>query len=664
MRSMTSSELRSMFIEFFREKGHTVIPSASVIPENDPTVLFTTAGMHPLVPYLLGQKHPGGTRLTDVQKCIRTGDIDEVGDMSHLTFFEMLGNWSLGDYFKKEMIPWSWEFLTSEKYLGIDKDKLAFTVFAGDEDCPRDEEAADLWRSCGVKDDHLFYLPKEHNWWGPAGITGPCGPDTEMFMIVKEPCGPKCGPDCHCGAYLEIWNDVFMQYNKQQDGTFIPLKQKNVDTGMGLERTICVLTGKNSVYETDLFENILSKISSLSGKEYLSDEETTCAFRIIADHLRTATFILGDNRAVTPSNVDQGYILRRLIRRAVRFGMQLGLKEGFTAEIADVIISQYKDVYPELLSHRDFVLEQLLLEEKRFQKTLGQGIKEFNKVLGNITRTRGLVENVLSALGKGGEASADESAKCASALRPTPEQQPLIQSLKDFAAGVIDSAAVKAACSSFLSSLDTLDGRSAFKLYDTYGFPIEMTKELCAEHDLKVDENDFAERFKKHQETSHAGAEQRFKGGLADSGEQTACLHTATHLLHAALRKVLGTEVHQNGSNITAERLRFDFTFGRKMTTDEIAEVEKLVNEAIQAKVPVTLEEMSLEDAKASGAMGLFESKYGERVKVYTMGSYSKEICGGPHASNTGDLVSFKIQKEESSSAGVRRIKATIGRQA
>ncbi len=665
MRSMTSKELRALFIEFFREKGHTVIPSASVIPENDPTVLFTTAGMHPLVPYLLGQKHPGGTRLTDVQKCIRTGDIDEVGDMSHLTFFEMLGNWSLGDYFKKEMIPWSWEFLTSEKYLGIDKDKLAFTVFEGDDDCPRDEEAANLWRSCGVKDDHLFYLPKKHNWWGPAGITGPCGPDTEMFMIVKEPCGPKCGPDCHCGAYLEIWNDVFMQYNKQQDGSYIPLEQKNVDTGMGLERTICVLTGKASVYETDLFENVLAEISSLSGREYLSDPDTTRAFRIIADHLRTSTFILGDDRAVTPSNVDQGYILRRLIRRAVRFGMQLGLEEGFTARIADVIIEQYKDVYPELSRHHDFVIEQLLLEEKRFQKTLKQGIREFEKVLAGIERVRGQVTSFCEVLAKGdAEASAAAAAQCASQLRPTPEQQPLIACLKGFAAGEVDEKAVGTACESFLASLGTLDGRSAFKLYDTYGFPIEMTKELCAEHGLTVDENDFAERFKKHQETSHAGAEQRFKGGLADSSEQTACLHTATHLLHAALRRVLGNEVHQNGSNITAERLRFDFTFGRRMTKEEIAEVERLVNEAIQAKVPVTLEEMSLEDAKASGAMGLFESKYGERVKVYTMGTYSKEICGGPHASNTGDLVSFRIQKEESSSAGVRRIKATIGRQA
>ena len=421
MRSVNANDLRALWLKFFQEKGHAVIPSASVIPENDPTVLFTTAGMHPLVPYLLGQKHPAGNRLTDVQKCIRTGDIDDVGDMSHLTFFEMLGNWSLGDYFKKEMIPWSWEFLTSEKWLGIDKDKLAFTVFEGDSDCPRDEEAANLWRSCGVKDDHLFYLPKEHNWWGPAGITGPCGPDTEMFMIVKEPCGPNCSPACKCGAYLEIWNDVFMQYNKQQDGSFIPLEQKNVDTGMGLERTVCVLTGKKSVYETDIFERILAKIAELSGKSYDADEATTKAFRIIADHMRTATFILGDPRGVSPSNVDQGYILRRLIRRAVRYAMQLGMEAGFTCEIAQVIINQYSEVYPELQQNSAFVLEQLKLEEDRFARTLKQGEKEFDKVYNNIQNTRALLDGIL--------ADADPVA-CAQnlaqikKLRPSPDMMP------------------------------------------------------------------------------------------------------------------------------------------------------------------------------------------------------------------------------------------------
>ena len=655
MKQLSSNELRALFLKFFQKKGHSVIPSASVIPENDPTVLFTTAGMHPLVPYLLGQKHPQGTRLTDVQKCIRTGDIDEVGDMSHLTFFEMLGNWSLGDYFKDQMIPWSWEFLTSPEWLGIDPDKLAFTVFEGDEDCPRDEEAANLWRKCGVKDDHLFYLPKEHNWWGPAGVTGPCGPDTEMFIITKKPCGPDCSPACHCGAYLEIWNDVFMQYNKQKDGSFIPLTQKNVDTGMGLERTICVLNGKKSVYETDAFTGILAKIEELCGKKYTPDDESTRAFRIVADHMRTSTFIIGDPRGIGPSNVGQGYILRRLIRRAVRYGMGLGLQEGFTAEIAKVIIDQYKAVYPELEQNKAFVLEQLTLEEGRFARTLKQGEKEFDKVMNNLRRTREAMEKILA---DDTLAAAEEAVKT-HVLRPQPDMVSAIEAVK---AG--DLAKVKAECQRIHDSLNVIDGRSAFKLYDTYGFPIEITKELAAENGLTVDEADFAKRFEQHQATSRSGAEQIFKGGLADHSEQTTCLHTATHLLQAALRKVLGDEVHQKGSNITAERLRFDFTFGRKVTPEELAQVEALVNEAIAAKVPITMEEMTVSEAKAQGAMGLFESKYGEVVRVYTMGPYSKEICGGPHANNTGDLVSFKIIKEEASSAGVRRIKATIGRKA
>ena len=597
MKTYSSKELREKFLQFYKDKQHAVIASASVIPENDPTVLFTTAGMHPLVPYLLGQKHPAGTRLTDVQKCIRTGDIDEVGDASHCTFFEMLGNWSLGDYFKKEAITWSWEFLTSEKYLGIDPSRLAFSVFAGDDDCPADTEAHDLWRSCGVAEDHIFFLPKENNWWGPAGVTGPCGPDTEMFIITdKEPCGPDCSPACSCGRYLEIWNDVFMQYNKQADGTFKPLAQKNVDTGMGLERTLLVLNGQKTVYETDLFADIIAKIGELAGKDYANEsDENIRAFRIIADHTRTATMILGDRKAVTPSNVDQGYILRRLIRRAVRMGMKLGLPEGSLCEVAKVIINQYKDVYPELPENGAFILEQLKLEEERFGRTLKQGQKEFDKAV--------------SRLGDSKE----------------------------------------------------IDGLTAFHLYDTFGYPIEITEEMAAERGLTVDRAGFDENFKKHQATSHAGAEQRFKGGLADHSAQTARLHTATHLLHAALRKVLGDEVAQKGSNITAERLRFDFSFGRKVTKEELAEVEAIVNANIAAAYPITLEESTVEEAKAAGAIGLFESKYGERVKVYTMGPASKEICGGPHANNTADLVSFKIQKEESSSAGVRRIKAVIG---
>ena len=654
MKQITSAQLREMFQKFMESKGHHRIQSASVIPENDPTVLFTTAGMHPLVPYLMGTPHPAGTRLTDVQKCIRTGDIDDVGDPSHLTFFEMLGNWSLGDYFKKEAISWSWEFLTSPEYLGLDKDKLAFTVFEGNEDCPRDVESHDLWRSMGVAEDHIFYLPKEHNWWGPAGITGPCGPDTEMFIITKEPCGPDCSPACKCGAYLEIWNDVFMQYNKQQDGSFLPLAKKNVDTGMGLERTICVLNGKKSVYETDLFERILGRIEELSGKKYQADDEHSKAFRIIADHMRTSTFILGDDRGVSPSNTDQGYILRRLIRRAVRYGMQLGMPEGFTAEVAQVIIDQYKDVYPELTRNSAFVLEQLKLEETRFARTLKQGEKEFDKVYNNALNTKALLESILAA---GDKAAFARELAQQKKLRPSPDMMPIID-----AANAGDEAALVAALQARMATLDTLDGRSAFKLYDTYGFPIEMTRELAAEKGLKVDEEDFAERFKKHQELSHQGADQKFKGGLADHSEETAKLHTATHLLHAALRKVLGDEVAQKGSNITAERLRFDFSFGRKVTKEELDEVEKLVNEAIAAKAPVVCEEMTVPEAKAKGAIGLFESKYGEKVRTYKMGEFSFEICGGPHAENTGDLGSFKILKEESSSAGVRRIKAVIGK--
>ena len=653
MKNITSAQLREMFQSFMESKGHHRIQSASIIPENDPTVLFTTAGMHPLVPYLMGTPHPAGTRLTDVQKCIRTGDIEEVGDPSHLTFFEMLGNWSLGDYFKKEAISWSWEFLTSPDYLGLDKDKLAFSVFAGDEDCPRDEEAHDIWRSMGVAEDHIFYLPKENNWWGPAGQTGPCGPDTEMFIIRdKAPCGPNCSPACSCGRYLEIWNDVFMQYNKQKDGTFIPLEKKNVDTGMGLERTICVLTGKKTVYETDAFTGIIAKIAELSGKEYGADEETTRAFRVVADHLRTSTFILGDDRGVSPSNTDQGYILRRLIRRAVRYGMSLGMAEGFTAEIAQVIIDQYKAVYPELDRNAAFVTEQLKLEEGRFARTLKQGEKEFEKVYNNTVNLKALLESILNDEDKVFKAQELTQTK---KLRPSPDMLPIIE-----AANAGNLEALEDAVNARMVSLNVLDGRSAFKLYDTFGFPIEMTIELAAEKGLTVDEADFAERFKKHQELSHQGAEQKFKGGLADHSEQTAKLHTATHLLHSALRKVLGDEVAQKGSNITAERLRFDFSFGRKMTREEIDEVERLVNVAIEAKVPVVCEEMTVPEAKAKGAIGLFESKYGEKVRTYKMGEYSFEICGGPHAENTGDLGSFKIQKEESSSAGVRRIKAVI----
>lgn len=592
---LTSTELRKKWIEFFRERGHTPISSASLIPENDPTVLFTTAGMHPLVPYLLGQPHPGGKRLCDAQKCVRTGDIDDVGDSSHCTFFEMLGNWSLGDYFKNEMVPWSYEFLT--EVLGISSDRLAVTVFEGDADCPRDEETAALWNKCGIKKENIFYLGKKHNWWGPAGQTGPCGPDTEMFFDTGKPkCCDTCSPACDCGKYVEIWNDVFMQFNKNADGSFSPLKQKNVDTGMGLERVLMNVHGLKSVYDTDVFLPIVDGIKRRADKRVTDapTDDDIRAVRVVADHIRTSTFILGDERGVVPSNVDQGYILRRLLRRAIRFGTTIGLKKGDYSEIADIVVGLYKDVYPELDAARDKIRSEIDAEEDRFTRTLENGIKEFEK---------------------------------------------LCRFLQD----------------------KVIPGKSAFRLYDTYGFPLEMTVEMAKERGFTVDVDGFNKRFEEHKNLSHAGAEQRFKGGLADTGELTARLHTATHLMHRALKIVLNDDsVNQRGSNITPERLRFDFSFGRAMTPEEIKAVEDRVNAAIAADVPVVCEEMTVEEAKAAGAVGLFASKYGEKVKVYTMGDYSKEICGGPHASRTGELGHFRIVKEQSSSAGVRRIKAVL----
>lgn len=593
---MKANELRDKFLSFFKEKGHAIIPSASIIPENDPTVLFTTAGMHPLVPYLLGQKHPEGKRLTNVQKCIRTGDIDEVGDTTHCTFFEMLGNWSLGDYFKEEAIAWSWEFLTSEKWLNIPKERIYISVFAGDEDAPRDMDSYNYWLSHGVEEEHIFFLPKEHNWWGPAGTTGPCGPDTEMFYDTgKEKCSPDCSPACSCGKYVEIWNDVFMEYNKTADGKYEPLSQKNVDTGMGLDRTIAVLQGVDSVYETDLYRGIMDTIGNLADKEYRKDEDTTKAYRIVADHIRTSVFILGDQKGVTPSNVDQGYVLRRLIRRAIRFGLQIGIPEGSMPEIAQAVINQYKDIYPELVENEAFVKQELSLEEERFQRTIKQGLREFSKLI--------------NRLGK---------------------------------------------------DVKVIDGPSAFRLYDTFGFPLEFTQELAVENGYSVDVEGFEESFRQHQAKSQSGAAQRFKGGLADSSEETTKLHTATHLLQAALRKVLGEEVTQRGSNITADRLRFDFNFPRKVNKEELNEIESLVNEYIEKDIEVTWEEMPIEKAKESGALGLFDSKYGNMVKVYTIEGISKELCGGPHVNRTGELGRFKIKKEESSSAGVRRIRAVL----
>ena len=595
MRNLSSRELRQLYLDFFRSKGHAVIPSASLIPENDPTVLFTTAGMHPLVPYLMGQKHPAGTRLTDVQKCVRTGDIDEVGDTSHCTFFEMLGNWSLGDYFKKESIAWSWEFLTDEKWLGIPKEKLSFTCFEGDADAPRDTISHDRWVEMGADPSHIVYLPKKNNWWGPAGLTGPCGPDTEIFYDTGRPaCGPDCKAGCDCGKYLEIWNNVFMEYNKVGEGKFEPLAQKNVDTGMGLDRTIATLQGVESVFDTDAFSGIIELIGKLSHHSYKESDATVKAFRIIADHIRCATFILGDQRGVTPSNVDQGYILRRLIRRSIRYAMQLNIPRYGIVEIASAVIDQYGDIYPELEENREKVLSELKREENRFADTLKKGIKEFNKTAANAQDGK-------------------------------------------------------------------IDGISAFHLYDTYGFPIELTMELAQEKGITVDVDGFHAAFAEHQKKSQAGATQRFKSGLADHQEATTALHSATHLLHKALRVVLNDDtISQKGSNIPAERLRFDFSFPRKLTPEELKAVEDLVNEQIGRHMPITCEEMTVAEAKAQGAIGLFESKYGERVKVYTMGDFSKEICGGPHAQNTGDLGHFVIKKEEASSSGVRRIKAIL----
>lgn len=591
---ITSQFLREKFLQFFSERGHAVIPSASLIPENDPSVLFTTAGMHPLIPYLMGQKHPKGNRLCDVQKCVRTGDIEEVGDDSHLTFFEMLGNWSLGDYFNHQSIAWSYEFLTSKQYLGLDPDRISVTVFAGDEDAPRDDDSAAVWQQCGIPKERIFYLPKKNNWW-IAGTTGPCGPDTEIFWDTGKPaCGENCDPSCDCGKYLEIWNNVFMQYNKQADGSYLPLAQKNVDTGMGLERTVCVLNGYKSVYDIDLFAAALEKIQQLSGKKY---DDNVKSMRIIADHVRTATFLLGDPVGVVPSNVDQGYVLRRLIRRAVRMANSLGMAKGSIAEIAKVYVQVYKDAYPELTQNADKIVEELNKEEEKFSKTLVAGEKEFFKVISHIP-------------GK------------------------------------------------------TVPGGTAFKLYDTFGFPVEMTVELAAENGYTVDVEGFRQKFAEHQAKSHAGSEQRFKGGMAEGGGiETVYLHTATHLLQAALRRVLGDEVKQKGSNITPERLRFDFSFGRPMTKEEIEKTEALVNQAIEQNLPVTCEEMPVEDARKTGAIGLFGDRYGEVVKVYSMGDFSKEICGGPHAASTGELGKFVITKEQSSSAGVRRIKAELHRE-
>lgn len=597
---MTANELRSKYIEFFKSKNHVEISGQSLIPENDPSVLFTTAGMHPLVPYLLGEKHPAGTRLTDYQKCIRTGDIDEVGDPSHLTCFEMLGNWSLGDYFKKESIGFSYEFLTSPKWLGLDPRKISVTVFAGDDNAPRDEEAATYWKENGMPEDKIAYLPASDNWWA-AGPTGPCGPDTEIFYWVGEglpPAGSNKGTDSE--NWMEIWNNVFMQYNRVDEKTLVPLPKKNVDTGMGLERTNCILQGKTSVYLTEVFQPIIAKIEELSSYKYGTDEEKDRSVRIIADHSRSAVFILGDQKGVSPSNVGAGYVLRRLIRRAVRHGMKLGIEKNFLADIAQAVIENFKCAYPELEQNKEKIFTELSAEENKFRDTLRKGEAEFQKLLPNLMKN--------------------------------PKKE--------------------------------ISGKIAFRLYDTFGFPLELTQELGAENGFTVDVEGFKEAERKHQEASKTQDAGAAKGGLAEQSDTTTKYHTATHLLQQALVNVLGDKVAQKGSNITNERMRFDFTFDRPMTKEEIQKVEDIVNEQIKKDLPVTMEVMPLEKATAEGARALFTNKYGEDVKVYTIGEkdnwFSKEVCGGPHVQHTAQIGEFKIQKEQSSSAGVRRIRAVI----
>ncbi len=583
----TAKKLAKAYLDFFKEKNHAIIPSASIIPENDPTVLFTTAGMHPLVPYLMGQPHPEGKRLADNQKCIRTGDIDEVGDASHLTFFFMLGNWSLGDYFKKEAIEWSYEFLTSKKWLGLDPKRLSVSCFAGDNDAAKDEESAKVWESLGIPKERICFFGKEDNWWGPAGKTGPCGPDTEMFYDTgKEKCGKGCRPGCHCGKYFEIWNDVFMQYNKTAEGRFEKLKQQNVDTGMGLARTVAMLQGKETVYETELFKPIMDKVKGLS--KDCSEKSA----RIISDHLRAVCFVLAEGKGIVPSNVEHGYVLRRLIRRAVRHGRLIGIQGSFTKEIAKTVVKIYSDDWPELRESSGTIFKELEAEEEKFAKVLKQGVKRFEKILE-----------------KEGKVS----------------------------------------------------GKDAFLLYQSFGFPLEMALEIANEKGLKVDKKAFEKEFEKHQFLSRTATAGKFKSGLADHSETALRMHTATHLLHSALRKVLGEHVQQKGSNITPERLRFDFSHPEKVSKEQLEKVERIVNEAIEKDLPIVREEMSLAEAKKKGALAFFGGKYApEKVSVYSVKGFSKEVCAGPHVNHTGEIGRFRVKKEESVSAGVRRIKAVL----
>jgi len=648
---ITAKDLREKYIEFFESKGHKAIPSASLIPENDSTVLFNTAGMQPLVPHLMGQKHPEGNKLVDVQKCIRTGDIEEVGDNRHLTFFEMLGNWSLGDpekpdgigagYSKEDAIKWSYEFLTDEKWLGLDPKRLYITVFKGENGIERDEKSIKIWqeqfKKHGIeakvaKDDsiwndpdiRIFALDGKENFWQMGGETGPCGPDTEIYYDTE----PEKGFEkktfeqlTNESRFLEIWNNVFMEFHKIGKGKFEPLKQKNVDTGMGVERTITVLNGYKNVFEAELFTPILEKIRGIKSPQALflkgKDMDVEKSERIIADHIKAAVMILADDKKIAPSNVERGYVLRRLIRRAVRYGKILGIEGNFMRQIAEVVVDMYKDVYEEVGRNKEFIFSELNKEEEKFRKTLESGLKQFDKYF-----------KESGAYWVNDKKSFNDSMK----------------NLKD--------------------GPKILPGIIAFNLYQSYGFPIEMTIEEAKSREMEVDIDGFNEELKKHQELSRTASAGMFKSGLADNSEMTTKLHTATHLLHAALRKTLGNHVEQRGSNINPERLRFDFSHSEKLTAEQIQEVENWVNEAIKKDLPVVREEMSPEEAKESGAMGLFDAKYGSRVSVYAIKDgdavLSKEICTGPHVGRTGDIGHFKIKKEQSSSQGIRRIKAVV----
>lgn len=582
---MKAIEIRNKYLNFFKKHGHAVIPSASLIPENDPSVLFTTAGMQPLVPYLLGEKHPDGTRLTDYQKCVRTNDIDEVGDNRHLTYFEMLGNWSLGDYFKEESIAMSYEFLTKE--LGIPSEKISVTCFAGDEDCERDMKVYECWRKAGIPDERIYFFGKEDNWW-IAGEEGPCGPDTEMYYDTGKPkCSPECNPACGCGKYIEIWNNVFMEFYKNKNG-YRKLEQKNVDTGLGLERMAMILQGKETPFEIEVFEPVMKKLEKLQKVDSIESR------RIVAEHLRSSIMIINDGGR--PSNVDRGYILRRLLRRMTRHMNKLEINLDELANIIDISIDSLKELYPELEKNKETIKEIIVAEKDKFMKTLQKGEKEFEKVA---NRTKN-------------------------------------------------------------NNKDVINAQAVFNLYETYGFPPEMTEELAKENSLKVDMEGYQKLFEEHQAKSRMGSEAKFKGGLASTGEMEVKYHTATHLLNAALKKVLGDHVHQKGSNITPERLRFDFSHNAKMTDEEKKQVEDLVNEYIKQNLKVERLEMTKEEALKLGAEAMFLDKYGDEVTVYKIGDVSMEFCGGPHVERTGVLGTFKIKKEEASSSGVRRIKAIL----